>query len=61
MKTYIDQIFYEGLGKSVYCPIENKINKIKNESVKKTLITIVKTIYFIIAIAIACMIVYYKI
>lgn len=61
MKTYIDQIFYEGLGKSVYCPIENKINKIKNDSVKKALITIVKTIYFIIAISIACMIVYYKI
>lgn len=61
MKAYIDQIFYEGLGKSVYCPIENKINKIKNDNTKKVLIGIVKVLYFIIAISIAFMLCYFKI
>ena len=61
MKAYIDQIFYEGLGRSVYCPIENKINKLKNDSIKKLLITIVKILYFIVAITLASMLVYYKI
>lgn len=60
MKAYIDQIFYEGLGKSIYCPIENIINNIKNENTKKVLIGIVKVLYFIVAISIAFMLFYFK-
>lgn len=60
MKTYIDQIFYEGLGKSIYCPVEGLINKSKSEGLKKMLIPIVKVLYFIIAISLAFMLFYYK-
>ena len=49
MKAYIDQVFYEGLGKSIYCPIENKLNKIKNEKTKRVLIGTVKLVYFILS------------
>lgn len=60
MKAYIDQVFYEGLGKSIYCPIENKLNKIKNEKIKRVLIGTVKVVYFIIAVSLAFMIFYFK-
>ena len=60
MKKYIDQIFYEGLGKSIYNPIENKINKLKNKKTKKIFTFIVKSIYFIIAIIIAIVLFYSK-
>ena len=61
MKAYIDQIFYEGLGKSIYCPIENLINKSKSEKLKKVLTGIVKVLYFIIAMIIAGVIIYFRI
>ena len=48
MKEYIDQIFYEGLGKSIYVPLENEIGKIKKESVVKYLTYICKVICVII-------------
>ena len=60
MKKYIDQIFYEGLGQSIYHPIENKINKLKNKKTKKIFTFIVKSIYFIIAIIIAIVLFYSK-
>ena len=53
MKEYIDQIFYEGIGRSVYYPIEKKIKKLNNEKLEKRLIKILKVIYFIFAIFIA--------
>ena len=59
MKKYIDQIFYEGLGKSIYYPVEKLINKINNKSVKNIFTIIVKCIYFIVAIAIAFMLFYF--
>lgn len=59
MKKYIDQIFYEGLGKSIYCPVEKVINKINNLKVRNMLTIIVKCLYFIIAIFIAVMLFYF--
>ena len=55
MKKYIDQIFYEGLGKSIYCPVEKFINKSENKIIKKVFTIIVKCLYFIVAISIAFM------
>lgn len=60
MKKYIDQIFYEGLGKTVYYPTEKKINKIKNKKTKKIFTLIVKSLYFILAILIAVVLFYFK-
>ena len=45
---YLNQIFYEGLGKSIYLPIEKKIKKIS-----KKLVVLWKAIYLLLAIAIA--------
>lgn len=59
MKKYIDQIFYEGLGKSIYCPVEKVINKINNLKVRNMLTIIVKCLYFVIAISIAVMLFYF--
>ena len=42
MKEYINQIFYEGLGYSLYVPVEKIINKISNKKVNKILINIYK-------------------
>lgn len=61
MKTYIDQIFYEGLGKTIYCPVENLINKLKSDGLKRVLTGIVKVLYFIIAMIIAGVIIYFRI
>ena len=58
MKKYIDQIFYEGLGRSIYCPIEKVINKIDNKTIRKVCIVVVKCLYFILAISIAVMLFY---
>ena len=61
MKKYIDQIFYEGLGKSVYYPVEKVISKISSDSVRNIFTKIVKSIYFIVAIFIALMLFYFVI
>ena len=60
MKDYINQIFYEGLGKSIYCPIENVIKKIKNKNIENYLTLLCKVVYFIISILIAIMLLYVK-
>lgn len=59
MKKYIEQIFYEGLGKTIYYPVEKLINKINNEIVKRVFTIIVKWLYFIVAITIAFMLFYF--
>lgn len=59
MKKYIDQIFYEGLGKSVYYPIEKLIRKINNKTFRNIFTNIVKCIYFIVAIVISFMLFYF--
>ena len=59
MKKYIDQIYYEGLGKTIYVPVEKIINKIKNESVRKVFTFIVMCLYFVLAIFIAVMLFYF--
>ncbi|MBQ3021472.1 MAG: hypothetical protein IJD92_04550 [Bacilli bacterium] len=61
MKKYIDQIYYEGLGKSIYYPLEKLINKINNNSVRKIINIILKSLYFIIALFIAIMLCYFTI
>lgn len=60
MKKYIDQIFYEGLGYSLYVPIEKLISKINNKKLSKILINMYKILYFIFSIAIAIFILYVK-
>ena len=60
MKEYIAQIFYEGLGKSIYCPIENKIKLFSNKKLVRYLILLCKVLYFIISIFIAIVLLYIK-
>ena len=60
MKKYIEQIFYEGLGFTLYSPIEEKIVKIKNIRIKNIFIKIHKILYFIFALSLAIIILYYK-
>ena len=60
MKAYIDQIFYEGLGYSLYVPVEKLINKINNKKLSKILISTYKILYFVFSIAIALIILYVK-
>lgn len=60
MKEYIDQIFYEGLGYSLYVPVEKLINKINNKKLSKILINTYKILYFVFSIAIALIILYVK-
>lgn len=61
MKEYIDQIFYEGLGYSLYVPIENKIKKINNKKLNKILINTYKVVYIVFSIILALIILYVKI
>lgn len=61
MKEYMDQIFYEGLGYSLYVPVEKLINKINNKKLSKILISTYKILYFVFSIAIALIILYFKI
>lgn len=61
MKEYIDQIFYEGLGYSLYVPVEKLINKINNKKLSKILINTYKILYLVFSIAIALIILYVKI
>lgn len=60
MKEYLNQIYYEGLGKSLYYPLENKFKKIKNDKIKKNLIIIVKIIYFIFSILLSIILLYIR-
>ena len=59
MKDYIDQIFYEGLGRTVYYPLEKVIDKIKNKNIRNLIKFIVKLLYFIVAIIIAGVLFYF--
>lgn len=61
MKEYIDQIFYEGLGYSLYVPVEKLINKIDNKKLSKIIVNMYKILYFVFSIAIALIILYVKI
>lgn len=61
MKEYIDQIFYEGLGYSLYVPIENKIKKINNKKLNKIIINTYKVVYIVFSIILALIILYVKI
>ena len=60
MKEYIDQIFYEGLGYSLYVPGEKLINKINNKKLSKILINTYKFLYFVFSLIIALIILYAK-
>ena len=61
MKNYLDQIYYEGLGYTLFVPVEKRINKICNKSLKKSLLNVYRFIYLIFIIAITLLILYYKI
>ena len=60
MKEYIDQIFYEGLGYSLYVPVEKLINKINNKKLSEILINTYKFLYFVFILIIALIILYVK-
>ena len=60
MKEYIDQIFYEGLGYTLYVPVEKLINKINNKKLSKILINTYKFLYFVFSLIIALIILYVK-
>ena len=60
MKAYIDQIFYEGLGYTLYVPVEKIINKINNKKLSKILINTYKFLYFVFSLIIALIILYVK-
>ena len=60
MKEYIVQIFYEGLGYSLYVPVEKLINKINNKKLSKILINTYKFLYFVFSFIIALIILYVK-
>lgn len=60
MKEYINQVFYEGLGYSLYVPVEKLINKINNKKLSKILKNTYKLLYFVFSIAIALIILYVK-
>ena len=51
--AYLNQIFYEGLGESVYVPLETKLKKINNKKLSKKIIVCFKIIYAIMSIIIA--------
>lgn len=53
MKEYFKQIYNEGLGLTIYKPVENKIQKLQNSKIKKIIIGIYKVLYFIFAIMIS--------
>ena len=60
MKKYINQIFYEGLGVTLYKPIENIINKIKNNKINNIFIAVYKIVYLLFTICLALLLLYYK-
>ena len=53
MKEYIKQIYDEGLGLTLYKPVEKKIKKIKVKELKKFLNYLYKAFYMILAIVIS--------
>ena len=53
MKEYMEQIYDEGLGLTIYKPVEKTINKIKNKGIKKALNLCYQIFYFVLAICIA--------
>ena len=60
MKKYIEQIFNEGLGVSLYRPLEKRLLKIKNKKLSDFFIRTYKLIYFIIVLIIFFIILYIK-
>ena len=60
MKKYIDQIFNEGLGYSLYLPIEKKIKRIKNKKVKDRLYIVFRLTYLLLALIITVLIIIFK-
>lgn len=53
MKDYINQIYDEGLGLTLYKPVEGKIKKVKNNRFKNALYTTYRILYFLFALIIA--------
>lgn len=53
MKAYIKQIYDEGLGLTLYKPVENKIKKINSIKMKHILIKVYKVLYLLFAFSIA--------
>ena len=58
MRSIINQIYYEGIGKSIYVPVENIINNIKNDYIKDFLLYIVRFLYLFLIIMIAAFLFY---
>ena len=58
MHNIIHQIYYEGIGSSLYAPIEKIIKSIKNEFIVEMLLFIVRFLYLLLIIAIGIFLFY---
>ena len=58
MKSYIKQIYEEGLGKSIYVPLKKKIDRKTTGKTKEILLKLLKVIYMVIALFIAFLLFY---
>ncbi len=58
MKSYIKQIYEEGLGKSIYIPLKKKIDKKTKGKTKKVLSKLLKIVYMGVALIIAFLLFY---
>lgn len=60
-EMYLKQIFYEGLGKTVYMPLKKIIDKkIKKERLNSIITIILKVLYLIISIFLGLLYLYYN-
>ena len=53
MKAYINQIFEEGLASSIYIPLSKKIKSMNNKGLAKFFIIMWKSLYVLIVVIIA--------
>lgn len=58
MHSFFNQVYNEGLGASIYLPIENLINKLNNKHLAKVLIIIWKAIYLLLLLLTASILFY---
>lgn len=53
MKEYVKQIYNEGLGLTIYKPVEKRILKLKDSGIKRFLMYLYKGIYLVFAVIIS--------
>lgn len=60
MKDYIRQIYEEGLGYTIYKPIENIIKKNFKGKMQNNIIILIKILYGLLVLGIFICLIYYK-